>query len=280
MKRKALVVIVWRAHPTAPEKQVLLLKMRPDRGGHWQPVTGSVEEGEEYVEGALREAEEETGFRFERRPQFMGLEYEFEGRWGPARERAFLLPLLGGDAPPQPTLDPKEHVEFRWVSPAEALSLVHFDTNRRAIERATQGVPPLFLSRSGSFFQEGEEISHERTAELLHRGLERTPSGNYLVRLQGEEIDVVVEDLARFVRSYDRSTGTLHLSHGESEKLKPETLEVREDNSFVCTLSSGLRAIFLSGAYYEIAKDVEEGSAPGEYVLHFLGSLERLRVAH
>ena len=280
MKRKALVVIVWRPEPTSAEKQVLLLKMRPDRGGHWQPVTGSVEEGEDYAEGALREAEEETGFRFERRPQFMGMEYEFDGRWGPARERAFLLPLLGGEAPPTPTLDPKEHVDFSWVSPAQAQALVHFDTNRRAIERATQNLPPLFLSRAGSFFQEGEEITHERTAELLHRGLERTPSGNYLVRLQGEEIDVVVEDLARFVRSYDRATGMLFLSHGEEEKLKPETLEVREDNSFACTLGSGLKAVFLSGAYYEIAKDVEEGSASGEYVLNFLGRRERLRVAH
>jgi len=41
--------------------EILLLKVSQDRGGFWQNVTGSVEEGEDFEEAAGRELEEETG---------------------------------------------------------------------------------------------------------------------------------------------------------------------------------------------------------------------------
>lgn len=278
-KQKACVVIVWKREAAATERRVLVLKMNPDRGGHWQPVTGSVDPGESFAECALREAREESGFTFERLPQFLGLEYEFEGRWGLAVERAFLLPLIGGEEPPAATLDPKEHCDYRWVTPEEALELVPFPNNRQAIQRATQIYPPLYLSRGGAFFQDGEEISHERTAEMLHHSLTKTSDG-YLVRLGQEEIDVVVEDTPRFVRAYDRATGMMRLSHGREEKLRPETLRVRADNSVTAVLSDDWEALFLSPAYYELAQDISEGSNPGEYVLNFLGRPQRLPISH
>ncbi|RZA01454.1 MAG: NUDIX domain-containing protein [Proteobacteria bacterium] len=276
---KACVVIVWKSLPTDTDRRVLLLKMREDRGGHWQPVTGGVEEGETFNDAALREAQEETGLSFQRLPQFMGLEYEFEGRWGPAIERAFLLPVVGGDEPPTPTIDPKEHTAFEWVTPAEALARIPFANNRLAVERATQIYPPIFLSRGGAFYQDGEEISHERTAELLHVSLVKDGE-SYLARIGGEEIDVVVEDTPRFVRSYDRTTGLMNLSDGRQEKLRPESLLLRPDNSVVAILENDWEALFLSPAYYELAQDIEEGSNPGEYVLNFLGSRQRLGIAN
>lgn len=278
-KQKACVVIVWKQEPTSTERRVLLLKMNPDRGGHWQPVTGGVDPGESFTDCALREAKEETGFQFERQPQFLGLEYEFEGRWGPAIERAYLLPLIGGDEPPTPRLDPHEHCDHQWASPEDALALIPFENNRLAVKRATQIYPPLFLSRGGGFFQDGEEISHERTAELLHSSLVKT-SGGFIARLGQEEIDVVVDDTPRFVRSYDRSTGMMTLAHGGQEKLRPESLRLRADNSLTAELESGWEALFLSAAYYELAKDITEGSNPGEYVLHFLGRAQRIGVTH
>jgi 8-oxo-dGTP pyrophosphatase MutT (NUDIX family) len=278
VRKKALVCLVWRRDAASTDKKVLLLKLIPARGAYWQPVTGSIEEGESSAEGALREAEEETGLSFERHPQFMGLEYSFQDKWGMSKEQAFLLPIFGGEAPPAVKIDPTEHSAFKWVSPEEALTLVKWDTNKKALERATQNLPPLFLSKGGRFFQEGEEITHERTVELLHRSLVQTGS-TFIARIGAEEIDVVVEDLPRFVKSYDRESGTLTLSDDTKEKLKPATLQVRADHSFACELESGLKALFLSSAYYEIAKDVREGSRPGEYLLHFLGSDQLLSIA-
>jgi dihydroneopterin triphosphate diphosphatase len=274
--RKALVVITWRSGPSASEKKVLMLKVTPDRGSFWQPVTGGIDEGESFVEGALREAEEETGLSFDRTPQYLGLEFSYTSRHGAAaREKCYLLPILGGTAPPAVTLDPKEHVEFCWVSPAEALALAKFSGNQKAISRATQELPPLLLTSTGSFYQEGEEITHERTALLLHRSLEKRGE-NFVVKMGSEEIDVVVETFPRFVTSYDSASGEITLKQGEREKLEPESLRVESDHRFVCETAEGMEAVFLSPAYYEITKSVRQES--NEFFLHFLGRDYRLAV--
>jgi 8-oxo-dGTP pyrophosphatase MutT (NUDIX family) len=275
--QKALVVIYWKPGPQSAEKMVLVFRLTEARGGFWQSVTGKVEAGESFLEGALREAEEETGFRFERAPQYLGLEYEFDGRWGPAVERAFFLPIYAAQ-PPTPTLDPKEHVEFRWVAPEEALKLVKFPNNQEAIKRVTFAPPPLWLSKSGELFQEGEQITHERTLALFLRSLVKLPSGNFLVKLGNEELDLIVEATALFVRSYDRESGMLSLNDGTHEKLKPETLSVLPDQAFLCVTERGWEARFLSAAYYEITKSVE---LVGErYVLNFLGKSYDIIVPH
>jgi 8-oxo-dGTP pyrophosphatase MutT (NUDIX family) len=268
--RKALVVVVWRSSPASPERKVLLLKLLPARGGFWQTVTGGCEGDEAFAAAALREAEEETGLRFDRAPQYLGLEQRFPSRHGgEAWERAFYLPLFS-PVLPSPVLDGQEHEAFEWLSPADAAARVKFSFNREAIERASAGLAPLLLSRRGSFFQDGEEITHERTAELFHRSLRREADGHFTVHCEGESLDVILEDNPRYVRSYDRSDGSLNLSGGTKEKLDPSTLRVRADNSLVCRLQNGWEATFLSAAYYEISKDVKE-SGPGKYVLHFLG---------
>ncbi len=267
--RKALVVIVWQSSPGKGEKKVLVLKLIPGRKGFWQPVTGKVEEGETFEEGALREAEEESGLRFERRPQYLGLETSFPGRDGKTvRERAFFLPVFGGSEPPEPTLDGKEHDAYEWLSPADAVSRVKWAGNKAAIERAASGASPLFLSRRGAFFQDGEEVTHERTRNLLHKSLVRAGSG-WVVRVGEEELDVVLEDTPRFVLSYSRETGEMRISDGTSEILRPETLQIRLDHSVVCALKSGLLAAFTSPAYYELSKDVEESDRG--FVLSFCG---------
>lgn len=272
--RKALIVITWRPAPASQELQVLLLKVNQNRGGFWQSPTGKVEAGEDYPEGALREAEEETGFRFERSPQYLGLEYSFEGRWGPALERAFVLPIVGGNMPPLPTLDPKEHEEYQWVTPQEATRIVKHDANREAIARACTS--PLFLSSRGLFFQEGEEITHERTVELLHRSIQKMNSG-YQVVIGKESLELIVEDTPRFISGYDRHTGELRFTHGEKRILNPKQLLVRKDHAFILE-DPDWPAKFLSSAYYEIMKDVREESQ--KYILYFLGRDYYLRIAH
>ncbi len=278
--RKALVVITWKVSIESPESQVLLLKVIPRRGSFWQPVTGKVEEGETYREGALREAAEETGFLFERFPQPLGLDWTFKNqREQTVREEAFFLPIIGGSSPPTPTLDPKEHNDFRWLSPKEAVELALYDGNKQAIERAAVNVPPLFLSRTGDFFQQGEEITHERTKELLHQSLIQTKNG-FLVRLGQEELDVVVEDVPLFVRSFDAEKGLLHLSNGTEEPLNPSSLTARTDHSFTCRTKNGWTAKFLSSAYYELAKLLEEKSdRQGSYVLRLHGRDYEITIA-
>jgi 8-oxo-dGTP pyrophosphatase MutT (NUDIX family) len=111
----------------------LLLKTNAKRGSFWQPVTGSVEEGESFSEGALREAIEETGFTFQSSPLDTGFTFDFDSKFGAATEHVFALLIK---KQPKPKLDPKEHDAFRWVSPNDALKLLKFPSNAEGLKKA------------------------------------------------------------------------------------------------------------------------------------------------
>ncbi len=117
---------------------MLLLKTRPGRGGFWQPVTGSVEEGEALPDAARREADEETGLGFAGGPQPLDYQFRFLGHRGQeCEEHVFALsanPGPGGILP-EPVLDPHEHVEYRWLKPAEALPMTEFPSNQEGLRR-------------------------------------------------------------------------------------------------------------------------------------------------
>lgn len=111
----------------------LLLKTNKARGEFWQPVTGTVEDNEDFLEAARREPVEETGFTFKSEPLNTGYEFEFHSRFGQARECVFALVV--DDIPP-PRLDPREHQGFKWVSPKEALDQLRFPSNVEGLIQA------------------------------------------------------------------------------------------------------------------------------------------------
>jgi 8-oxo-dGTP pyrophosphatase MutT (NUDIX family) len=130
-KGELLKVQVW----VFCEGKVLILKTNSKRGGFWQPVTGAVESGESFEDAALREAQEETGLDFISVPRFIDYEFSFDGRRGPARERAFFLEAPKKALSPDAILlDSSEHSEACWVSPQQALSMLKFESNAKALE--------------------------------------------------------------------------------------------------------------------------------------------------
>ncbi len=115
--------------------RVLLLKTIPERGEFWQPVTGSVEPGESLAEAALREAREETGLAFVAAPLPLDYDFRFRSRFGHVQEHSFSLEAPSAGARlPGVTIDPKEHLEFQWVRPDDALRWLKFESNRKALE--------------------------------------------------------------------------------------------------------------------------------------------------
>ena len=111
MDRKIIEKVqVWVV--SRKKTSVLLLKTGAERGGFWQPVTGSLEPGESLQDAALREAREETGLSFSTLPVSLGFFFEYEGRWGRARKSVFYLEI---EDEGQVTLDPTEHVESEWL---------------------------------------------------------------------------------------------------------------------------------------------------------------------
>jgi len=134
-ERRKVEVWIYR-----PDGQYLVLLLTPERGGFWQPVTGSVEPGEKIEAAALREATEETGLTFLNPVESLDSDFVFESRGEVFREHGFAL-----KAPPtgKIRLDPDEHVAFRWVSAEEALKLMRFPENaamlKLLLKRQTTG---------------------------------------------------------------------------------------------------------------------------------------------
>ena len=123
-----------------PDLQVLLLE-RSDHPGFWQSVTGSLHEGEELRDTAIREVAEETGYDARRFPlEDWNLQNVYEiypvwrHRYAPGithnTEHVFGLEL---PEPLAPRLEPREHLAAMWLPWAEAAERVFSWSNRKAI---------------------------------------------------------------------------------------------------------------------------------------------------
>lgn len=135
-KRPVSVLVV--VHTTAPQ---FLLMRRAGTAAFWQSITGSLEDGETPLDAARRELEEETGLAVDTAAIFdwrLRNRFPILPRWR-ARyadgvshnvEHVFSV-CLPAQTPVH--LAPDEHVEARWVSVADALSLAWSWTNRDAI---------------------------------------------------------------------------------------------------------------------------------------------------
>jgi len=80
--------------------------------GSWDIVGGHVEPGETLLEALAREVEEETGWRVVGTPDLAHV-----GEWEGRREFDFLVDVEGDLD--NPRLELPEHIDFRWVQPAE-----------------------------------------------------------------------------------------------------------------------------------------------------------------
>jgi dATP pyrophosphohydrolase len=128
---ESVLIVIY----TDAKEFLLLERRRPP--GFWQSVTGSLEWGETPDRAARRELEEETGIT---QGVLVNLQwtqtYEILASFGKVYapgvnrnlEHAFSLRL---PKPVEVTLT--EHVQYRWMSNSEALSVVSSDSNRAVI---------------------------------------------------------------------------------------------------------------------------------------------------
>ncbi len=122
------------------DHRVLLLHRRPERGNFWQPITGSIEDGESPIETARREIAEETGNRGE--PEELDLQQSFmiESHYLEtlyptpiiASETGFVA-RLRSDLPIR--IDAEEHDDFGWFTFGEAYERIRWTDDREALER-------------------------------------------------------------------------------------------------------------------------------------------------
>jgi lipoyl(octanoyl) transferase len=119
--------------------RVLLLHRRKERGDYWQPITGSIEDGESADDTARREIREETGHTGE--PVSLGLTQSFmiESQFLSTRYPAPIIASEVGftasfDSRLPIQLDRQEHDEHGWFTFGEAYERIHWTDDREALE--------------------------------------------------------------------------------------------------------------------------------------------------
>ena len=114
-KTKKAQVVLAAIDQVGHSFHFLLLQTNERRGSFWQNVTGKIEDGETFEEGALREAIEETSLKVESIVDIisLGLKYEFvDQRERKVHEESFLIIM---DKKWEIKIDPHEHQAFKWV---------------------------------------------------------------------------------------------------------------------------------------------------------------------
>lgn len=134
-KRKVQSVIYFCAEDN--KKHFLLLQMNERRKFLWQNVTGSVDDGENYQQAAIREAKEETNLREKniKKIHSTQLEYCFIDQWNNnVIEKVFFIECYKDW---NVEIDPSEHSNFKWVQGHELTKdIVHFQSNYLALLEA------------------------------------------------------------------------------------------------------------------------------------------------
>jgi lipoyl(octanoyl) transferase len=120
--------------------RVLLLHRKPERGNFWQPVTGTIEEGEAPLEAAHRELREETGQTAEARSLELMQSFMIESQY---LESRYPSPVIASEIGFQTRLDSRlpiridaeEHDEWGWFTFAEAYEKIRWSDDREALDR-------------------------------------------------------------------------------------------------------------------------------------------------
>lgn len=140
--RKAQVVIVGY-DAESQSVSYLLLQTNERRGSFWQNVTGKVDAGEKYEDGAVREVIEETQLKPEWIVAFVDLDLThnfIDERKRDVHEKSY---LLIADRTWKVTIDPHEHRDHKWVKSFDRSSVKHLG-NFEALTKAADALAKDF----------------------------------------------------------------------------------------------------------------------------------------
>lgn len=112
---------------------------RDGQPGDWVLPKGKLEAGESLEQAAIREVAEETGCRVRVTGPSFKCEYLVSGV--PKVVSFFPMSCTGEGAP----LDSSEVAEVMWITPAEALERLTYETEREVVRKAYAGASSLPL---------------------------------------------------------------------------------------------------------------------------------------
>ena len=109
--------------------EFLILKRTPEDGGFWQPVTGTLEDGEKVLNCLHREIREETGISSVLHVSDQIYQFDWDGDIA-GRDLVYAVEVAE-DA--EVILDGKEHTEYRWLPLFKALEMLKYQTIKTAM---------------------------------------------------------------------------------------------------------------------------------------------------
>ncbi len=120
--------------------RVLLLHRKPERGNFWQPITGTIEDGEAPLDAAHREVREETGHDAAVRPLDLRQSFMIESQYLQSRYPSPVIASEIGyetrlDARLPIRIDEEEHDQWGWFTLAEAYERIRWSDDREALGR-------------------------------------------------------------------------------------------------------------------------------------------------
>jgi dATP pyrophosphohydrolase len=120
-----------------PSLEFLLLQRTNERGGYWQSVTGSVEDGESIVDALTREIKEETGIvaaDILTSSEIFSFIFVNRAR-DTANEHVFMVEVKADVKVNISNNVYTEHKKFAWIGFKDASRMVKFEANRRAVDK-------------------------------------------------------------------------------------------------------------------------------------------------
>jgi len=138
--RIPIQVLVYPVRKLNENWEYLMLKRVKNRGGFWQGVTGAPENVETLSEGAKRELYEETGYNpLNLIKTDISYIIPMEDRWkdiypeGTTEIPEYLFIAKIEELSP-PKIDPIEHNDWKWCPYEEAMNLLTWEDNKRALD--------------------------------------------------------------------------------------------------------------------------------------------------
>jgi 8-oxo-dGTP pyrophosphatase MutT (NUDIX family) len=132
--REKIQVHLFHRDPSDGTVRVLVMRRPPSRGGIWQPVTGNVDKDEDIEVCARREIFEETGIASLLSCEQVH-EFEFE-----KNDRRYHESVFAGEVADPTVCLSHEHVAHQWVTPDVAREMIHFESNRIALDRVIEAI--------------------------------------------------------------------------------------------------------------------------------------------
>jgi len=112
----------------------LMIKRTPEDGGYWQPVTGTLNDGEKLLDCVKRELNEETGIQADHIINISEVLYKFDWKNKHGDTILEFVYAVQYPAKTEIVLSPDEHDDYKWCSYDEAMETLYTDNNKNALK--------------------------------------------------------------------------------------------------------------------------------------------------